>query len=100
MTKAIHMAGFVPQFDLCDRVRKAREVAGLTQDELGEKAGVGRATVARIERGKGTPRRASLIAIAFATGVDFNWLETGETPAGEPDGGSAVRHQGLEPRTH
>ncbi|MBA4506379.1 helix-turn-helix domain-containing protein, partial [Corynebacterium sanguinis] len=90
MTNAIHLAGIVPTFDLADRVRKAREVAGLTQDELGEKAGVGRATVARIERGKGSPRRASLIALAFATGVSLEWLETGETPAENGPGGGGV----------
>nr|WP_306594222.1 helix-turn-helix transcriptional regulator [Corynebacterium striatum] len=73
----------------------------MSQEELGDVAGVGRATIARIESGKGTPRRATLIAIAFATGVSLDWLENGETPAGpEPSGGDVVRHQGLEPRTH
>lgn len=101
MTTSIHMAGKVPEFNLSDRVRKAREITGLSQDELAERAGVGRATLARLESGKGSPRRATLIAIAFATGVDLNWLENGNTPAGpEPSGGDVVRHQGFEPRTH
>ena len=95
------MAGKVPEFNLADRVRKAREITGLSQDELATRAGVGRATLARIEQGKNVPRRATIIALAFATGVDLNWLENGETPAGpEPSGGDVVRHQGLEPRTH
>ncbi|QNQ91501.1 helix-turn-helix domain-containing protein [Corynebacterium poyangense] len=100
MTNAIQIAGLIPKFELSDRMRKAREVAGLTQDELSERSGVGRATIARIEYGKGTPRRASLIALAFATGVDLHWLETGETPAGNsPDGGSecAIRDSNPEP---
>lgn len=101
MTTSIHMAGKVPEFNLSDRVRKAREVTGLSQDELAERAGVGRATLARLESGKGKPRRATIIAIAFATGVDLGWLENGNTPAGpEPSGGDVVRHQGFEPRTH
>lgn len=101
MTTSIHMAGKVPEFNLADRVRKAREVTGLSQDELAARAGVGRATLARIEQGKNVPRRATIIALAFATGVDLNWLENGETPAGDnPGGGGAVRHQGIEPRTH
>lgn len=101
MTNAIQLNGAVPKFDIYDRVRKAREYAGLTQSELAEKAGLARSGLARIEQGKGRPRRATIIALAFATGIDLNWLEHGETPAGDnPDGGSAVRHQGIEPRTH
>lgn len=101
MTHAIHIAGAVPTFSVHDRVRKAREHAGLTQTELAERAGMARSGLARIEQGKGDPRRSSLIALAFATGVDLDWLETGETPAGDkPGGGSEVRHQGIEPRTH
>lgn len=90
----------VPQWSLSDRVRKAREVAGMKQAELAETIGMARTSLARIEQGKVEPRRTSLIAIAFATRVPLEWLENGETPAGDPDGGGAVRHQGLEPRTH
>lgn len=101
MTTSIHSQGWIPEFQLSDRLRRVRESVGLSQDELGEAAGVGRATIARIESGKGTPRRATLIAIAFATGVSLEWLENGETPAPDsPGGGDVVRHQGLEPRTH
>lgn len=60
-----------------------------------------RTSLARIEQGKSTPRRTTLIAISFATGVSLEWLENGETPAPDsPGGGDVVRHQGLEPRTH
>lgn len=101
MTTSIHSQGWIPEFQLSDRLRRVRESVGLSQDELGEAAGVGRATIARIESGKGTPRRATLIAIAFATGVSLEWLENGETPAPDsPGGGDVVRHQGIEPRTH
>lgn len=101
MTTSIHSQGWIPEFQLSDRLRRVRESVGLSQDELGEAAGVGRATIARIESGKGTPRRATLIAISFATGVSLEWLENGETPAPDnPGGGDVVRHQGIEPRTH
>lgn len=101
MTTSIHSHGWVPEFRLGDRLRLVRESVGMSQEELGEAAGVGRATIARIESGKGTPRRATLIAISFATGVSLEWLENGESPAGpEPSGGDVVRHQGIEPRTH
>ena len=101
MTTSIHSHGWIPEFHLSDRLRRVRESVGMSQDELGEAAGVGRATIARIESGRGNPRRATLIAISFATGVSLNWLENGETPNGpETDGGEVVRHQGIEPRTH
>ena len=101
MTTSIHSHGWVPEFRLGDRLRLVRESVDMSQEELGDAAGVGRATIARIESGKGNPRRATLIAISFATGVSLEWLENGETPAGpEPSGGDVVRHQGLEPRTH
>lgn len=93
--------GIIPAFDVRDRVRKAREVAALDQTQLAERIGMSRGGLAKIEQGKSAPRRTTLIAISFATGVSLEWLETGETPAGDsPDGGSGVRHQGIEPRTH
>lgn len=100
MTHMTHRAGFVPAWDIHDRIAKARRSAGLEQGELAELAGVSRKSVSNWEIGKSTPRRAAVIAIAFATGVSLEWLEKGETPAEGPGGGSAVRHQGIEPRTH
>ena len=101
MTTSIQGAGAVPEFELKHRVKLAREYAGLSQDQLAEKTGLSRGGIAKIERGESATRRSSITLIAFATGVDRNWLENGETPAGpEPSGGDVVRHQGLEPRTH
>ena len=100
MTTSLHMAGIVPNWTLSDRVRKAREHSGLKQSELAERVGMARTSLARIEQGKTEPRRTTLIAIAFATGVDLGWLQNGETPTGDnPGGGEDVRHQGIEPRT-
>ena len=96
----MNTGGVVPTFDLKDRARKAREFAGLEQEELAIRTGMARSTIARIEQGRNRPRRPSILAIAVATGVDFDWLETGKTPAGGNSGGDIVRHQGLEPRTH
>ena len=94
------MGDAVPTFELKDRARKAREFAGFEQSELAKLTGMSRTTVARIEQGKGKPRKPTLLAIAVATGVNYDWLETGKTPAGGNNGGNSVRHQGLEPRTH
>lgn len=101
MTTSIQMGGKVPNWTIADRVRKAREFSGLKQLDLAESVGMARTSLARIEQGKSEPRRTTLIAIAFATGVSLDWLEYGETPAPDnPGGGEVVRHQGIEPRTH
>lgn len=101
MTTSIQLGGQVPNWTIADRVRKAREFAGLKQLELAESVGMARTSLARIEQGKSSPRRTTLIAISFATGVSLEWLENGETPAPDsPGGGDVVRHQGIEPRTH
>lgn len=101
MTKALGSNGIVPTIEIRHRIGIAREVAGMKQVDLARELGMSRSTLAGIEQGTRKPRRGEVIAIAFATGVSLDWLETGETPAGDnPDGGSAVRHQGIEPRTH
>lgn len=101
MTTSINTAGAIPEFELKHRVRLAREYASLQQSDLAELTGLSRTAIANLERGSSDPRRATISLIAFATGVDRHWLETGETPGGDmPTGGESVRHQGIEPRTH
>lgn len=100
MTTATSFGGRVPEWDMVDRIIKARRTAGMKQSELAETIGIARTTLAGIEQSKREARRTEIIAIAFATGVDLEWLETGKTPTGDnPGGGGIVGHQGLEPRT-
>lgn len=80
------MAGIIPEWTQRDRIVKARSVSGFKQSELSEQLGMSRATLASIEQGVREPRRGELIAIAFATGVDLKWLETGKTPERDPVG--------------
>ncbi|VEI98665.1 HTH family transcriptional regulator [Corynebacterium matruchotii] len=69
---------------LQQRMRISRENAGLNQEEMAKKIGIGRATYAKTEQGVRELRRGELLAIAAITGVDSHWLETGEVPeAGE-----------------
>ncbi|VXC20761.1 helix-turn-helix transcriptional regulator [Aeromicrobium sp. 9AM] len=81
------------------RLELARRAAGYTQAQLGDAIEMSVGTVKRAENGTGPLKRPLLAAWAMATGVSVQWLETGEAPAGDPDGGHVVRHQGLEPRT-
>jgi len=56
--------------DLACRVRALRLERFLTQGELSELSGVGRATIARIEGGKTVPQARIIKAIARALGVE------------------------------
>ena len=77
MTEAPHPA-MVPQWTLGDRMRKARETAGLKQAELAERIGIGRSSIVNYESGRADPSRPVLLSWALATGVAYEWL------AGEP----------------
>lgn len=91
--------GFIPAIDLPVRLMIARNHAGMTQRQMAEAIGIGRATVANYEAGK-MVRRAPVMAWALATGVDVKWLMTGEAPPSDDDGASGVvRPKGFEPLT-
>src|SRR5690606_7311696 len=63
---------------LTQRIRLARRHGGLSQAALAEHAGVHRSAVSHWESSK--PKRPTighLLAIAVATGVQFEWLATG-----------------------
>ena len=92
--------GRIPTFDLADRLRKARETAGVSQDDMASEIGVSRRSIVRYEGGAGVPRSA-LLLWSIRTGVPLAWLQNGETPpTGDGDGASGVHPLGLEPRTH
>jgi transcriptional regulator with XRE-family HTH domain len=99
----LQVAGVVPGWTVSDRLRKAREHAGLEQAELAADLGVSRNTVVNYERGRVEPRRPVLVAWALRTGVPLVWLVTGDASSPRqdgPDGGShSVRPKGLEPPT-
>jgi len=85
-------AGQVPQWSVQDRLRKAREHAGMTQLELAESIGVARNSVSNYENGTTRPRQIVLNQWSLATGVPVSWLQSG-------DDGGGVRHEGIEPPT-
>lgn len=70
--------GVVPTITLPQRLRIAREHAGLEQLALAEVSGVSRATISAAENGRTTPSRATISLIAFACGVSREWLATGQ----------------------
>ncbi|MFD2840113.1 helix-turn-helix domain-containing protein [Populibacterium corticicola] len=98
-------AGKIPQFTMGDRLRKAREQAGLESSEFADEIGVSRNTITNYERDKVAPRKIVLKAWALRTGVPIQWLETGIAPSPNPDGlenaaiSDSVRSKGFEPPT-
>lgn len=70
----------IPEWTVSDRLRKAREVAGLTQAELAEQMGVNVATISRAETGAGVTCR-TIRQWAWITNVDLDWINAGSTCA-------------------
>ncbi|MFW0112512.1 helix-turn-helix domain-containing protein [Rothia sp. CCM 9416] len=64
----------LPIWTLQDRIRKAREHAGLKQEELAQKMETTRQTLGRWENGSHIPTEKNLQALAEATGVPLAWF--------------------------
>ncbi len=77
----------VPAWTLGDRLRKAREFAGMEQNELAHRIGVSRGTVSNYELGRGIrpPKVVVLRAWAHECGVPYEWV------VGAPDTRQASR---------
>jgi len=76
------------------RLKKAREYAGLTQEQLAEKSGIDQRTISKIERGdqQGT---TAIVDLARACNVDPGWLSSGTGDMVIP--GSSPPTQGKPP---
>jgi transcriptional regulator with XRE-family HTH domain len=69
------------------RLRELRGQAGLTQDQLAERAGVKRDAVARWERGAREPSWSNVVALADALGVSTELFRQEPGPAPQPHPG-------------
>jgi DNA-binding XRE family transcriptional regulator len=84
----------VPEITLPIRLRLARDAAGFNQEELADRIGISRRTVANYEVGRHPTRRPYLLSWALATGVDISWLMTGVAEDGTcPQCGEPVRNR-------
>lgn len=79
-TQQVLSTSRVPQWTTADRLRKAREYAGLDQRQLADEMGVSRNSVSNYEHGHVQPRKIVLRAWAMVTGVPYEWLVDGELP--------------------
>ncbi|MBM4130221.1 helix-turn-helix transcriptional regulator [bacterium] len=65
---------------LGDTVRRHRRLAGLSQAELAQLAGVGKTVVFDLEQGKATMRVATVLRLLAALNIRLGWT----APTGEP----------------
>jgi transcriptional regulator with XRE-family HTH domain len=68
----------VPVFSLGERIRKAREDLGLSQQAFADALGVDRKTVSNWEGGRNRPRYGDLMLIASVADVSLQWLAADE----------------------
>lgn len=73
------------------RIKRARHAAGLTQEELARRVGVGVRNVPGWESGKSVPRAKTLRRIAEVTGVEVSELVVLE------DTSEAARSRAVDP---
>jgi transcriptional regulator with XRE-family HTH domain len=66
------------------QIRDLRRARGLTQEKLGERAGLSYKFIGEIERGTGNPTVATLLAISEALGIDV--IHLFEPRSNEPGG--------------
>ena len=76
----------LPTWTLGDRLRKARDHAGLSVQEMADDLGVSRTTISKYEHDatgkRGVPRMA-ILRYADVSGVPVEWIEDGATDSVE-----------------
>lgn len=89
----------IPEFQLKDRLRLARELKNLEQAEISAELGISRATVSNYERGVTMPGKLVINAWAVVCDVDVEWLKTGKADVAlnPSDPGGGERSPKLEP---
>lgn len=61
-----------------ERVREVRKALGLTLEKFGERIGIKKAAVSKIEKGENALTEQNLKSICREFGCDYIWLTTGE----------------------
>ncbi len=85
--------------NLGDRIKHARQNAGLTQKQLADSVGISQTAVHKLERGYSRASRRT-VTIALTCGVDPIWLETGRGDMllpGAPNSKSGIEQVSNQP---
>ena len=73
----------IPSWTLGERLRKAREDAGLAQVDVAREMRIGRSTVANWENGTNKPSYLAVEKLSMMTGVPLWWLLDEPTEAAD-----------------
>lgn len=73
----------IDQKELGERLRRARETCGMTQDDVARRLEVSRSTVAQMELGNRAVTGIELSRLAYLFGKDLRTFVAAETPAAE-----------------
>lgn len=76
---------------IADGIRRARDIKGVTQEELAEMSGLNRTTIAKYETGKVRPSARAVASIAAALGVSADLIMHGGTIADTDVSPGAIR---------
>ena len=61
-----------------ERVKEVRKTLGLTLEKFGDRLGIKKAAVSKIEKGENSLTDANIKAVCREFSVDYMWLTTGE----------------------
>ena len=61
-----------------ERVKEVRKTLGLTLEKFGEKIGIQKSAVSKIEKGENSLTDSNIKAICREFAVDYRWLTTGQ----------------------
>ena len=64
--------------EIANRIRTAREMAGLSQGQAAKHLGLHRPTISEIEAGRRNVRSEELLAFSKLYGVELSWLTEGK----------------------
>lgn len=87
MTQSAHAMpdeDVVPEFKLQHRLQLAMEVRGIGVQEMADAYGLTRNTISYWLNGHRVPDKSRLFFFATLTGVNLQWLETGQAPGDNP----------------
>jgi transcriptional regulator with XRE-family HTH domain len=93
MTTHVADQGRHYEFGQPDRLRAAREQAGLSQAALAELTGISLKSITRYEAGDTVPRHPQLIVWSMATGFSVDWLDTGKVLLPPTNGGKDINDE-------
>lgn len=72
----------MPDNSLAARLARARQLAGLTQEDAATRLSIRRPSISEMESGKRQVKSEELKALAELYGASISWLATGDTESG------------------